>query len=248
MKTELAAFLRSRRERLTPADAGLPMTGRRRTPGLRREEVAMLAGVSATWYTYLEQGRDVRPSEQVLNAIAGTLQLSGPERDHLQQLAGTTTPPPMQETADPGVAALPSLLGENPAYVTGATFDLLACNDAVTELLAGLHTGANLARWMFTHPGAKQVLVDWEPVAQSLLARLRATAVRDKGVFSRLIEDLHAASPEVRQWWPRYDIATARSGTKRLRHPRRGVITFQYTSLLVADHPDETVVIYTPAA
>ncbi|AGL18231.1 helix-turn-helix transcriptional regulator [Actinoplanes sp. N902-109] len=249
MSSQLGAFLRSRRERLSPADAGLPPTGRRRTPGLRREEVAMLAGMSATWYTYLEQGRDVRPSEQVLRALAGTLRLSDAERDHLLHLAGgTPVAGEADETPDPATAALPALLGPHPAYLTGARFDVLACNDAATHLLSGLRAGTNLARWIFLHDEARTVLVDWEPVAQGLLARLRAAAARHPGHagFDRLVADLHRASPEVRAWWPRYDIATASSGVKRVRHPEQGVITLRHTALLVADHPDQTLVVYTP--
>ncbi|WP_143264418.1 helix-turn-helix domain-containing protein, partial [Amycolatopsis kentuckyensis] len=132
MGVELGAFLRSRRERLAPADAGLPATGRRRTPGLRREELALLAGISATWLTYLEQGRDVRPSGQVLDALARALRLTGDEREHLHRLAGGGATPGESggEEAAPEVAGVPALLGANPAYVTGICYDVLALNDA----------------------------------------------------------------------------------------------------------------------
>lgn len=253
---ELGVFLRSRRERISPAEAGLPSTGRRRTPGLRREEIALLAGISATWYTYLEQGRDVRPSDQVLTSLAAALRLSGHERDHLFHLAGNT---PAGELAEPesvaaGVAAIPSMVQPNPAYVTGASYDLLSCNPAAAELFTGIAATPspppNLARWIFTCPAARHVLMDWEREAQSLLARLRAAAGRHPGHprFASLVEALHEASPEVRAWWPRYDIQTSRSGTKRLRHPRLGPVTLTHTAFHVADRPEQTLVIYSDGA
>ncbi|GAA1953679.1 helix-turn-helix transcriptional regulator [Amycolatopsis minnesotensis] len=248
-RRELGAFLRSRRERITPSEAGVPATGRRRTPGLRREELAFLAGISATWYTYLEQGRDIRPSEQVLTALATALRLTGHERDHLFHLAGAPAAPEPDEpeAVDPAVAAIPMLVRPNPAYLTGVSYDLLSVNPAATELFADLNTDRpNLARWMFTSPAARQVLVDWEREAQVLLARLRGAAGRHPAHprFARLIEELHAASPEVREWWPRYDIQVSRTGTKRLRHPRHGIVTMTHTAFHVAEHPEQTLVVY----
>jgi len=252
---ELGTFLRSRRARITPDEVGLPRTGRRRTPGLRREELAFLAGISATWYTYLEQDRDVRPSAQVLSALAVALRLTDAEREHLFSLAGSSGP----EAVDAGellvahVAPVPLLLQPNPAYITGAGYDVLAWNPAAAELFTSLTTPAgpegvrpNLARWMFTDPASKQVLLDWEDVARDLLARLRTAAVRHRGDprFTRLVEDLHAASPQVRAWWPRYDIRSSHSGTKRLRHPRRGKLTLTHASFAVADAPEQTLVVY----
>lgn len=253
-RRELGAFLRSRRERITPDEVGLPRTARRRTPGLRREELALLAGMSATWYTYLEQGRDIRPSEQVLRALASALRLTDHERDHLFHLAGTAGPvreadPP--ETPDPALASIPLLLQPNPAYLTNAAYDVVGRNPAATELFTGLDTavgpGPNLVLWMFTEPVARDVLVDWEREAQGLLARLRAAAGRhptDRRIAA-LVERLHAESPEVRAWWPRYDIQSSHAGTKRLRHPRFGLITLAHTAFHVADRPELTLVVYT---
>jgi transcriptional regulator with XRE-family HTH domain len=249
-RRELGTFLRSRRERVSPAEAGLPTTGRRRTPGLRREEIALLAGISATWYTYLEQGRDVRPSGQVLEALATALRLSEHERDHLFHLAGDTPAEQVDEPEPlaPGVAGVPALVEPNPAYVTGARYDVLCHNAAAAELLTGIDTSPepNLARWVFTEPAARRVLVDWEQEAQNLLARLRAAAGRhpDHPRFARLVDELHAESPEVRAWWPRYDIQISRAGTKRLRHPRLGVITLAHSAFHVAERPEQTLVIY----
>ncbi|MFB9839926.1 helix-turn-helix transcriptional regulator [Actinoallomurus acaciae] len=249
-RRELGAFLRSRRERISPAETGLPTTGRRRTPGLRREEIALLAGISATWYTYLEQGRDVRPSGQVLEALATALRLSEHERDHLLHLAGDTPDEPADEPEPlaPGVADVPALVEPNPSYVTGVRYDVLCHNPSAAELFKGIDTmpEPNLARWVFTEPAARQVLVDWEREAQNVLARLRAATGRhpDHPRFTRLIEELHTASPQVRAWWPRYDIQVSRSGTKRLRHPRLGVITLTHTAFHVAERPEQTLVIY----
>ncbi|MFG1610951.1 helix-turn-helix transcriptional regulator [Actinoplanes sp. NPDC049265] len=248
MSTELGSFLRSRRERVTPAAAGLPVTGRRRTPGLRREELALLAGISATWLTYLEQGRDVRPSAQVLGALARALRLTGAEQEHLRRLAGggTAPGPEAAEEAVPEVAGVPALLGDNPAYVTGLHYDVLAANDAAAELFGGIARGGNLVRWMFTEPAAREILVDWEQEARGLLARLRAIAGRHPGHrgVTRLVTELTAASPEVREWWPRYDIQFSQAGHKRFRHPRLGVITVAHAAFHVADRPEQTLVVY----
>jgi transcriptional regulator with XRE-family HTH domain len=248
VSTELGAFLRSRRERVSPADLGLPVTGRRRTPGLRREELALVAGISATWLTYLEQGRDVCPSGQVLDALARALRLTGAEHEHLRRLAGgeVTREQDAPEEAAPEVACVPALLGDNPAYVTGICYDVLAANDAAAELFRGMAPGGNVVRWMFTESAAREVLVDWEPEARNILARLRAIAGRHSGNprVTRLVAELSEASPEVREWWPRYDIQFSHAGSKRLRHPRLGVITVPHAAFHVAERMEQTLVVY----
>ncbi|NSC19925.1 helix-turn-helix domain-containing protein [Streptomyces albus subsp. chlorinus] len=255
-RQELGAFLRSRRERITPDEVGLPRTGRRRTPGLRREELALLAGISATWYTYLEQGRDIRTSDQVLEALASALRLDRPERDHLFQLAGH---PPAVRTAKaeplaPEVAAVPQLLQPQPAYVIAGNYDVLSRNEAADALfpnLAGVaERPANLVRWTFLEPAAREVVVDWEPEARGLLARLRALAGRHPGDprYTRLIDELHEGSGQVRAWWPRYDVQARHSGRKRLRPPGREVTEFAYTAFHPAGQPELTLVVYTEAA
>jgi hypothetical protein len=249
-RRELGVFLRSRRERITPTDVGLPTTGRRRTPGLRREELALLAGISATWYTYLEQGRDIRTSEQVLRALATTLRLDHHEREHLFHLAGHG---PAAETDEEPLAAeaaaVPLLLQPHPAYIIGAGYDVLSYNQAADELFPNLIAPGrrpNFVRWTFTEPAARDVLVDWEPEARGLLARLRTLAGRHPAHprFTRLIDELHTASPKVRAWWPRYDVQTRHSGRKLLRPPGRGVTDFAYTAFHLAEQPEQTLVIY----
>ncbi|MFI6865006.1 helix-turn-helix transcriptional regulator [Streptomyces sp. NPDC050421] len=251
-RRELGAFLRSRRARITPDQVGLPHTGRRRTPGLRREEVALLAGMSATWYTYLEQGRDVRASEQVLDALASALRLDRPERAHLFRLAGHT---PEAEAGEPEalaaeVAAVPLLLQPHPAYIIGGNYDVLSYNQAADDLFPRLTAAAdrpaNFARWVFLEPVARDVLVDWELEARGLLARLRTLAGRHPADvrFTRHIDELSAGSPEVRAWWPQYDVQVRRGGRKRLRLPGRGAVDFAYTAFHVAEQPEQTLVIY----
>lgn len=251
-RRQLSEFLRSRRERLTPEEVGLPPTGRRRTPGLRREELALLAGISATWYTYLEQGREIRVSEQVLNALAAALRLDRHERDHLLQLAGhapaTDVEEPEPLTAE--VAAVPLLLQPNPAYIIGGNYDVLSHNQAAHELFPRLVTEAdrpaNFARWVFLEPVARDVLVDWEAEARGLLGRLRTLTARHVGDprYTRLIEDLNEGSPEARDWWPRYEVQARHSGRKRLRHPRRGTTEYAYTAFHLAEQPEQTLVVY----
>ncbi|AZQ75914.1 XRE family transcriptional regulator [Streptomyces luteoverticillatus] len=252
-RRELGAFLRSRRERITPDQAGLPHTGRRRTPGLRREELALLAGISATWYTYLEQGRDIRASDQVLDALASALRLDRHERRHLFELAGHTaaaeTGEPEQLAAE--VAAVPLLLQPHPAYIIDGNYDVLSRNQAADELFPHLTTAvdrpANFARWVFLEPAARTVLVDWEIEARGLLARLRTLAGRHSGDprYTRLIDELNAGSPEARAWWPQYDVQVRHGGRKRLRRPGHGVTDFAYTAFHLAEHPEQTLVVYT---
>jgi transcriptional regulator with XRE-family HTH domain len=253
-RSELADLLRSRRHRLTPADVGLPAGTRRRTAGLRREEVAQLAGVSATYYTFLEQGRDVRPSRQVVAALAGALRLSSAERAHLFQLAGITPAADDQaqaETVVPVVGALVDRLDPFPAYLKGRRWDVLAANRAARALFTDWPARApgdrNMVWWMFTDPAARKVYVNWEQEASDMLARFRAAAARrlDDPDFTDLIERLHQASPEVRSWWPRHDVRPLGGGTKHLHHPALGDVAFQHAVLQVADHPEQTLVYFT---
>lgn len=247
-RRELGVFLRSRRERITPAEAGLPTTARRRTPGLRREEIAVLAGISATWYTYLEQGRDVRASDQVLTSLAAALGLDRPERDHLFHLAGHAPAPEAEaEPLTAEAAAVPHLLQPNPAYVIGATYDVLSHNEAAADLFPVLRTPApSLARWTFTDEAAREIVLDWEQEARGLLARLRTLAARHPGDerFTRLFAELREASREVRAWWPHQEVQAQSGGRKRLRHPSLGALDYAYTAFHLAEQPSQTLVIY----
>ncbi|MER5184039.1 helix-turn-helix transcriptional regulator [Streptomyces sp. NPDC002896] len=251
-RQELGAFLRSRRERITPDEVGLPQTGRRRTPGLRREELALLAGISSTWYTYLEQGREIRASEQVLESLASVLRLDRHERGHLLQLAGHVPLAEAEapEPLTPEVAAVPLLLQPHPSYIIDGNYDVLSHNQAADQLFPNLITEAgrpaNFVRWVFLEPAARDVLVDWEPEARGLLARLRTLAGRHPADprYTRLIEELHEGSPEAQTWWPQYEVQARHSGRKRLRHPGRKTIDYTYTAFHLAEQPEQTLVIY----
>ena len=253
---ELGDLLRSRRERLAPAEVGLPAGTRRRTPGLRREEVAMLAAISPTYYAFLEQGRDVRPSRQVLDALARTLRLNAAERTHVHQLVHGEPAPDAADASEllaDAVDALVDRLDPCPTYVTGRRFDVLAANRAARTLWTDWPALAaeerNLLWWMFTNPAARTILINWETEASAQLARYRASAARhpDDPSFRELTERLHTASPEVRNWWPRHEIAPLSSGTKRVRHPVLGELELHHVVLQVADHPDQKLVTFAPS-
>ena len=252
---ELADLLRSRRERLQPADVGLPAGVRRRTRGLRREEVAELASISTTYYTFLEQGRDVRPSRQVLDALARALRLAPAERLHLHQLAygDPAAPEAAAEELSADVVALVGRLDPHPAYVTGRRWDVLAANRAARALWTDWPSlpaaDRNMLWWTFTDPAARTVFVDWETEAAATLARFRAAAARhpDDPGFTELLDRARAASPEVRAWWPRHDVAPLASGTKRIRHPGLGEIELRHVVLQLADDPEQKLVSFTAA-
>ena len=265
----LGQLLRSRRERLVPADVGLSAGRRRRTVGLRREEVALLANLSATYYTFLEQGRPVRPSAQVLDALAAALRMSAAERRYLHVLAygpdenhgnhgnhgnhadhdHDGAPP---ERLDPAVADLVQRLEPFPTMVKGRRWDVLAANHAARELFADWTTPGtherNLVRWMFTTDQAREVYLEWEPEARAMLGRFRRAAARypDDPDVRALIAELHRDSDHVRDWWPRHDVTAIGSGSKKLRHPRLGPAEYSHVVLQVADQPDQTLVTYSP--
>jgi transcriptional regulator with XRE-family HTH domain len=247
-------MLRSRRDALQPSDVGLPSGRRRRTPGLRREEVALLAAISPTYLAMLEQGRDVRPSAAVLDALADALRLTPAERAHIHQLAhgAARRPDTAAEVLAPGLAALVDRLDPDPAYVTGRRWDLLTSNRAARALWTDWAVlpddERNIIWWTFTHHAARTILADWHGEAAALLGRLRAAAARhpDDPRFDELIGRLHAASTEARAWWPRHHIAPIGSGTKRLRHPELGELCFDVTVLYSADDPEQKLVIFTP--
>jgi transcriptional regulator with XRE-family HTH domain len=254
----LGQLLRSRRERLRPDDVGLAPGSRRRTAGLRREEVALLANLSTTYYTFIEQGRPVRPSAQVLDALASALRMSAAERRYLQVLAHgrdgagsadtiIAAPP---ERIDPGVVDLVQRLDPFPTFVKGRRWDVLTANPAARELFTdweALPPGErNLVRWMFMTDRAREVYLEWEPEARAMLGRFRLAAARYPGDpdFEDLIAELRRDSEHVRNWWPRHDVTAVGSGSKKLRHPRLGPTDYSHVVLQVADNPDQTLVTY----
>jgi transcriptional regulator with XRE-family HTH domain len=249
------AFLRARRGRLTPASVGLAEGFRRRTPGLRREEVALLAGVGTTWYTWLEQGRDVRPSIEVLSALADALKLDPAERRHLFVLTDRplpeTRPSGPERVEEPLRRMLESLTGQ-PAYVLGRRWDVLAWNRAAERLFGDYARLAgderNILHMVFANPAHRRLLVDWEELAPATMAMFRADSARYAGDpdFERLIASLMKTSREFREWWPRHEVLRRLSSQKRIQHQTAGRMVFEHTSFAVTDHPDMKLVVYTP--
>ena len=250
-KPELSEFLRSRRDRLRPVDVGLPDRGQRRVPGLRREEVASLAGVSTDYYVRLEQGRDITASEDVLDALARALQLDEAERLHLHHLAKprrTRRRPPPSQRVRPGVRLLLDRLA-TPAFVLGRRTDVLATNRMARALLADFDAmpaaERNHARWLFLDPRARDLYADWESVARENVAILRMDAGRypDDERLSALIGELSVKSPEFARWWADHDVLVRGHGTKRYHHPIVGEIDIRYEASQLADE-DQTLFIY----
>jgi transcriptional regulator with XRE-family HTH domain len=255
-REQLADFLRTRRAALQPADVDLPNGGRRRTPGLRREEVAQLAGVGTTWYTWLEQGRDVRASVEVLEALARALRLDPFERAHLLLLGrGEQDPPcaPPEEHVSPMLRRLIENLGPNPAFILGRRWDYLAWNRATCALFGDLDALPAPARnhvWLtFMDPGRRRLVCDWEETAQRCVAKFRADSAHYLGdpAFEELISALRDASPEFRKWWKRHDVAGTGEGRKELDHPLVGRLDFEHASFVHPQTPGQRLALYSPA-
>jgi transcriptional regulator with XRE-family HTH domain len=251
----LAEFLRTRRARLTPQQVGLPEGLRRRTAGLRREEVALLANVGITWYTWLEQERDIHVSSEVLNSIASALALNHDERRHLFLLADQALPPqvpPAEETISPNLRQFVDALAM-PCYVIGRRWDRIAWNK-LAGVVFGLDTlpprERNIIWRMFTNTTGRQFMEGWTLKAQWKLAQFRSDYGQYLGDpwFEALISDLQAVSPEFCEWWPRYDLLVPGStdGPKTLNHPLVGRLTFNHMTFQVPNAPTLKVVIYTP--
>ena len=242
---ELREFLRTRRARLQPEDVGIETAGQRRVPGLRREEVAMLAGVSVDYYVRLEQGRDLQPSDSVLDAVARALRLAPAEREYLHNLvraaAPSTSPEqpyPVRPPVPAGVRAILDTLGV-PGVLVDFRGDVLATNRLARALVADFdampEAERNHSRWLFLDPAARERFVDWEMVARGSIAVIRDAAGRyphDAALHAR-IGELSVASREFRTWWAMHDVGSRRNGTKRFRHPVVGELEVQYQALKV---------------
>ncbi|WP_369386880.1 helix-turn-helix transcriptional regulator [Streptomyces sp. CG1] len=255
-RAELAAFLRSRRERISPADVGLPAGPRRRTPGLRREEVAQLAYISTEYYTRLEQARGPRPSREVLGGLARALRLTDAERDHLHLLAGAPPgPPPGPSREVPqGILDLVHRLPRSAAFVTSAVLEVLAWNELASALMEDFSAvprhDRNLARRAFLGPlpeGRRLYGVSDDDVfARHAARRLRAAAARypDDPEVSALIRELRAGSAEFARLWASHDVAAEPTLCKTFQHPLVGPVTVNCDALDLTDR-DQQVVIYT---
>jgi transcriptional regulator with XRE-family HTH domain len=254
-RNELGAFLRSRRERMTPECAGLISSRRRRTPGLRREEVAQLAGVGVTWYTWLEQGRDIRASAQVLDAIARTLGFDEQERSHLFTLAGAADTNAATRCArlSPAVELMLERLEPYPALAVNARFDILAYNRiwaSAFPLFDLLPQDERNALWLvFTHPQWRRTVLDWDEAAARMVAQFRAAMAEHvaEPAWKNLVARLHRASPEFAEMWARHDVRGLENAVKRLRHPLVGLLRLEYTYLWLDPGLGTRIVAYTPA-
>jgi transcriptional regulator with XRE-family HTH domain len=244
-RAEIAAILRSRRERVRPEQAGLPGGSRRRTPGLRREEVAALAGVSAEWYTWLEQARDVRASADALQRIAAALRLEPGETRHLLALSGhawdgegSTS---HAEVITPHLQRLVERLESCPTWVLGERWDILAWNRAATVILGDLGSARGLERnalhVVFLSPRFRKMLVDWEAHARDMVAKIRLVHARhvEDPWFNEIVGLLRERSAEFASWWDQRLVQLPRDGTKHYDHPQAGRLSFDYTVLDVAD-------------
>ncbi|MCF6122005.1 MULTISPECIES: helix-turn-helix transcriptional regulator [Mesorhizobium] len=249
----LAAFLKDRRTRLDPASFGF--SGRRRTPGLRREEVAQRANISPTWYTWLEQGRGGAPSADVLNRIAKGLLLTEAEREHLFML-GLGRPPEVRYTGAEGVSPrlqrLIDTLDASPAIVRTATWDVVAWNRAARVVLtdySALPEGErNILRFMFLSPHIRARQHDWQNLARFVVGSFRADAARAGAVSEvrELVDELCSASPEFAALWRANDVLSHGDGTKRLKHPELGDIELEYSGFAVDGRPDLSLTVYNP--
>ena len=253
-RAELSDFLKNRRARIAPATVGFPSGQRRRTPGLRREEVADLAGVGLTWYTWLEQGRDIRVSPQVLSAISRALQLEPAERTHLFRLAGhpAPSPEPVADSLSPRLRRVLDSWDPYPAHVAGRRRDILAWNRA-SDLLYGWSRlpehRRNTLWWAFMVPETRQVLVDWEHEVALAVAGFRADAGGDlvDPDYQELIFELLEGSADFAAIWARQDVRGRQEGRKQLLHPELGHLQVEFTIFHVAEQPSLRLYLYTPA-
>ena len=253
-RSALGAFLRSRRDRLTPAQAGITaFPGARRVPGLRREELAVLAGLSPDYYSRVEQGRQPNVSTEVLDALARALRLDDTERAHLHTLA---TPPRRrssratapQQQADPGLLRLMTTLDHVPALVLGRSGAILATNHLLRCVLGRpFEPGSSLMRYLFLDPDARQRIVNWESFAQASVGALR----RELGLhpddvqLRRLVAELREADPDVARWWDDQGVRDYASVPKQIDHPVAGPLSFDIELVTMANLPDQHLIVYT---
>ena len=252
----LGTYLKDRRAKLDPAAFGFP-SARRRTPGLRREEVAQRASISSTWYTWLEQGRGGAPSSDVLDRIARALMLTDAEREHLF-LLGLGRPPEARyrknEGVTPRLQRVLDALDPSPALIRTATWDVVAWNRAATTMLMDYGSRPpeqrNMLRFVFLDPRARAVHYDWDSVARLVLGAFRLEAARAGAAadVKPLVDELCRLSPEFKSMWADHDVPGAHGeAVKHVQHPVLGPIAFEYSAFAVDGRPDLTMVVYNPA-
>ncbi|WP_033225488.1 MULTISPECIES: helix-turn-helix transcriptional regulator [unclassified Streptomyces] len=259
---ELADFLRRARAQVDPSRAGLPPDGRvRRVPGLRREEVALLAGVSTDYYARLEQGRRITPSPAVVEALGRALGLDGAGRAHLRDLFGIGASPatgggrpPGIQRVRPGLYQLIDALDGEPVLILGRRTDILAANRMARALFADFdgmpRRERNYARWMFLDEDARALFADWEDQARTAVESLRLEVGRDPRdrATTALVAELREHSAEFDRWWEQHRVHQRTHGSKRLRHPLVGELTVEYETLTLPGDPDTTLFVYTAEA
>ncbi len=245
----LGDYLRARRAQVSPAVAGLPTLGTRRVPGLRREEVAIVAGVSVDYYVRLEQGRERHPSGQVLDALADALRLDTDARQHLFRVAGlgpSLSRGAAPERVDPELLRLMDMWPDNPAIVLGRAYDVLAANRLASALFEGFAQGPNLLAKVFLDPGARTFYPDWEHVAAYTVAGFRVlhgTWTGDPRI-AEVLASVRAGSPEFEELWARHDARGKRLESKRFRHPDVGELTLRMNAFDVKSAPGQELIVY----
>jgi transcriptional regulator with XRE-family HTH domain len=246
----LGEFLRARRELLSPEDAGVPQYGRRRVPGLRREEVALLAGMSTDYYMRLEQGRERRPSQQVIDAIARALQLDEDAVAHVYRLAHPSPRPARRTTraerVSPQLLRLMNGWPDTPAYILGHALDILAANPLATALFSDFGRPDNLLRMTFLHPAGRDFYLDWDRAAQSTVATLRAAAGAepDNPRLTELVGELSMKSPAFRSLWGRHDVRGKTHDAKGFRHTEVGDLQLHFEAFTINSAPGQQLVVY----
>ena len=254
--TTLGEFIRTHRERTTPASVGLPGGGRRRTPGLRREELAQLCEVSPTWLTWLEQGREVAASGKLLARMADVLHLTAAERTYLFSLAERLDPQHDEDTHDAG-QSLQAIVDaiDGPAYMLDRQWDAVVWNEHALALFGGwldveqaAPAKPNLLRFMFRSPAARGLIVDWEDRAHRLVAEFRADIGKHAGdpALAALIAELSDDSPEFEALWHSQDVVSREGGQRRFHHPRAGELSFNQTTFHLAQRHDLKLVMLLP--
>jgi transcriptional regulator with XRE-family HTH domain len=254
-RADLSEFLRLRRERLSPAELGLPAGGRRRTPGLRREEVAALAGVGLAWYTWFEQGRNISVSAGFLDNLARVLKLDAAERRHLYLLAHQRPPAEPGRTlctVPPQLRRLMDDLPARPAYILNLRWDVVAWNaaaDKVFRYSAQAPGRRNLLWMLFVDPHMREVFVDWQAQAPRMLSSFRRSfaSASDVPDIVELVEELERVSPDFKTWWREHDVHGSCLGLRSLNLGALGEVAFEHATLTVDENRHLSLVVYAPA-